>query len=200
MITTNLIDLSHRTREVIDELNEELKSVGVSLIIQSDSAKTMESNIDQIISLAVTGGLLAILILWFFLSNIQLVLAVALSIPISVYAAFTPFYAFGISINSLTLVGMALAIVCCLTTVLWYSKIFTDWRTGVSIREAVLRGTREVWRSVFAATLTTIAVFLRFLHFRCCGKTIRAANSISIVGTLGISFLVAMLLFLCSRT
>ena len=194
--TTNLIDLSHRTREVINELNEELESVGVSLIIQSDSAKTMESNIDQIISLAVTGGLLAVLILWFFLSNIQLVLAVALSIPISVYAAFNLFYAFGISINSLTLVGMALAIGMLLdNSVVVLENIYRLAGQGVSIREAVLRGTREVWRSVFAATLTTIAVFLPFFFtsdvvVKLYGRQI----GISIVGTLGISFLVAMLL------
>ena len=56
------------------------------------------------------GGLLAILILWLFLKNLRLVFFIALSIPISVYTAFNFFYAFGITINSLTLVGMALAI------------------------------------------------------------------------------------------
>ncbi len=51
-----------------------------------------------------------LLILWFFLRNIRLVTIIAVSIPVSVYAAFNFFYAFDISINSLTLVGMALAI------------------------------------------------------------------------------------------
>lgn len=194
--TTNLIDLSHRTRAVVDDLNAELQSVGVSLIIQSDSAKTMESNIDQIISLAVTGGLLAVLILWFFLSNLQLVLAVALSIPISVYAAFNLFYAFGISINSLTLVGMALAIGMLIdNSVVVLENIYRLAGQGIPIREAVLRGTREILRSVFAATLTTVAVFLPFFFttdmvVKLFGRQI----GISIVGTLGISFLVAMLL------
>ena len=53
---------------------------------------------------------MAILVLWFFLKNIRLVFFIALSIPLSVYTAFNFFYAAGISINSLTLVGMALAI------------------------------------------------------------------------------------------
>ena len=107
---TNLIDLSHRTREVIDRLNERLQGQEVEIVIESDTAETMEKNIDQIIRLALIGGLLAILVLWFFLKNIRLVFFIALSIPLSVYTAFNFFYAAGISINSLTLVGMALAI------------------------------------------------------------------------------------------
>ena len=69
----------------------------------------MEDNIDQIIRLAIVGGLLAVVILWLFLKNLRLVFFIALSIPISVYTAFNFFYGAGITINSLTLVGMALA-------------------------------------------------------------------------------------------
>nr|HPR60928.1 efflux RND transporter permease subunit [Prolixibacteraceae bacterium] len=76
--TANLIDLSHRTREAIDKLNENLAGVGVELLIESDSAETMEKNIDQIINLALVGGILAVIILWFFLRNIRLVTVVAL--------------------------------------------------------------------------------------------------------------------------
>ena len=83
---------------------------GVEIVVQNNSAEIMEKNINQIINLAITGGLLAVLILWFFLRNIRLVTIIAVSIPVSVYTAFNFFYAFNISINSLTLVGMALAI------------------------------------------------------------------------------------------
>lgn len=194
--TTNLIDLSHRTREVIDELNDELSSVGVSMIIQSDSAETMEKNIDQIINLAIVGGALAILILWFFLHNIRLVIIVALSIPISVFSAFNFFYAFGVTINSLTLVGMALAIGMLIdNSVVVLENIYRLASQGCSIKESVLRGTREVWRSVFAATLTTITVFVPFLFSSdAVVKLFGRQIGVSIVGTLGISFLVAMLL------
>lgn len=106
----NLIDLSHRAVEAIDRLNEKLAYLEVEVVVQENTAETMENNIDQIINLALVGGLLAILILWLFLKNLRLVFFIALSIPISVYTAFNFFYAFGITINSLTLVGMALAI------------------------------------------------------------------------------------------
>ncbi len=106
----NLIKLSHSAIAEVNRLNKELAPSGVEIVVQNNSAETMEKNINQIINLAITGALLAILILWFFLRNIRLVTVIAVSIPASVYIAFNFFYASGITINSLTLVGIALAI------------------------------------------------------------------------------------------
>ena len=106
----NLIDLSHTSLNLVKELNKKLASSGVEIVVQNNNAELMEKNINEIIHLAIIGGLLAVLILWFFLKNIRLVTIIAVSIPVSVYAAFNFFYAFNITINSLTLVGMALAI------------------------------------------------------------------------------------------
>jgi multidrug efflux pump subunit AcrB len=100
----NLIGLSHLATDQVKKLNKELASSGIEIVIQNNSAETMEKNINQIINLAITGGLLAVLILWFFLRNIRLVTVIAVSIPVSVYTAFNFFYAFNITINSLTLV------------------------------------------------------------------------------------------------
>ena len=93
---------------MIDRLNEQLAPLDLSIVVENNQAETMEDNIDQIIRLAIVGGLLAVVILWLFLKNLRLVFFIALSIPISVYTAFNLFYGAGITINSLTLVGMAL--------------------------------------------------------------------------------------------
>ena len=94
-----MIDLSHKTQEVIDELNRKLAAQDVQVVIQINLAEMMEDNIDQILELAIVGGLLAIFVLWVFLRNLRLVVAIGVSIPISVYTAFNLFYAAGISIN-----------------------------------------------------------------------------------------------------
>ena len=191
----NLIDLSHKTLDVVKTLNENLKSEGVEIVVQNNNAEIMENNLNQIIHLAVTGGLLAVLILWFFLRNIRLVFIIALSIPISVYTAFNLFYAYNISINSLTLVGMALAIGMLVdNSVVVLENIYRLVSQGTNIDTAVKQGTTEVWRSIFAATLTTITVFLPFIFsdnfmIKIIGKNI----GISIVSTLIISLFVALL-------
>ena len=192
---TNLIDLSHRTWAVIDRLNERLQGQDVEIVIESDTAETMEKNIDQIIRLALTGGLLAILVLWFFLKNIRLVFFIALSIPLSVYTAFNFFYAAGISINSLTLVGMALAIGMLLdNSVVVLENVYRRSAAGESPEQSVTKGTKEVWRSIIAATLTTITVFLPFVfsdNFMI--KLIGNHIGVSIISTLLVSMGVALL-------
>ncbi|WP_278622682.1 efflux RND transporter permease subunit [Parabacteroides gordonii] len=191
----NLINLSHRATEAIDKLNKKLEHLDVEVVVQENTAETMENNIDQIINLALIGGLLAVLILWLFLKNLRLVFFIALSIPISVYTAFNFFYAFGITINSLTLVGMALAIGMLLdNSVVVLENIYRLSGTGATPERSVTQGTREVWRSIVAATLTTVTVFLPFVfsdNFMI--KMIGHHIGVSIISTLTISLFVALL-------
>ena len=191
----NLIDLSHEAIDQVNELNKKLASAGVEIVVQNNNAEIMEKNINQIINLALTGGLLAVMILWLFLRNIRLVTIIAVSIPVSVYAAFNFFYALNISINSLTLVGMALAIGMLVdNSVVVLENIYRLAGQGKSPETAVKQGTTEVWRSIFAATLTTIIVFLPFIFsdnfmVKLIGKNI----GVSIISTLLISLIVALL-------
>ncbi len=192
----NIIDLSHRIREQISRLNREGIAQDISLSIQEDSAELMEENIDQIILLALTGALLAIFVLWIFLRNIRLVILVALAMPVSIFTAFNFFFGFDISINSLTLIGIALAVGMLLdTSVVVLENIYRLRSLGVPPAKAVLQGTREVWRAVVAATATTIAVFIPFVFsseflIRLLARHI----GVSIISTLTVSLVVSLLL------
>jgi len=204
----NLIDLSHVAIKEVNELNKSLASAGVEIVIQNNSSEIMEKNINQIINLAITGGLLAILILWFFLRNIRLVAIIAVSIPVSVYSAFNFFYASNISINSLTLVGMALAIGMLVdNSVVVLENIYRLAGQGKDPETAVRQGTTEVWRSVFASTLTTVIVFMPFIFANSFMVKIIGKNiGVSIISTLLMSLLIALLFipmatyFLLTRT
>lgn len=191
----NLIELSHRVTSVIDKLNKELAPFDLEVTVQENSAETMENNINQIINLALVGGLLAVFILWIFLRNMRLVFFIALSIPISVYTAFNFFYAAGITINSLTLVGMALAIGMLLdNSVVVLENIYRLSGSGCTPERSVIQGTKEVWRSIVAATLTTVTVFLPFVFSdNFLIKLIGHHIGVSIISTLTISLFVALL-------
>jgi len=191
----NLIEISHLAIAEVEKLNKSLANSGVEIIVQNNTSELMEKNINQIIDLAITGGLLAVLILWFFLRNIRLVAIIAVSIPVSVYSAFNFFYASDISINSLTLVGMALAIGMLVdNSVVVLENIYRLSAQGKDPETAVKQGTIEVWRSVFASTLTTLIVFMPFIFannymVKIIGKNI----GVSIISTLSISLLIALL-------
>lgn len=193
---TNLIELSHVTRDVIDQVNAEFKSQDIEVAIQFDSAEYLEKNIDLIKELALTGAILAVIILWFFLKNLRLVFVITLALPLSIFTAFNLFYAFDITLNSLTLVGMALAVGMLLdNSIVVLENIYRHLRKEKNSEEAASEGTKEVWRSIFAATLTTIIVFLPFVFatnyfVRILGYQI----GVSIISTLIISLVVALLL------
>ncbi|MCC8087852.1 MAG: efflux RND transporter permease subunit [Rikenellaceae bacterium] len=191
----NLIEVSHRVLELTKKLNDELRAMDIEIVVQNNSAEVMENNINQITDLALFGGILAIIILWIFLKNIRLVVVIALSIPISIYAAFNLFYYFGISINSLTLVGMALAVGMLLdNSIVVLENIYRLSATGLSPEKSVTQGTKEVWRSIFAATLTTVTIFLPFVFSdNYIIKLIGQHIGVSIISTLLFSLLVALL-------
>ncbi len=192
----NQIELSHKVLELVDRLNEKLKSKDIELSVQSNSAETMEENIDQIINLALIGGLMAVFVLWIFLKNARIVAFIALAIPVSIFTAFNFFYAYGITLNSLTLVGMALAVGMLLdNSVVVLENIYRLSGKGEPPDKAVVQGTTEVWRSIVAATLTTITVFLPFVFsdnylIEMLGKNV----GVSIISTLLVSLVVALLL------
>ncbi len=193
---SNMIDLANRVKDEIETLNKELKTKDIEIVIQNNSAETMDKNISLIIQLALMGGLLAIFILWIFLKNVRLVVAIGLSIPISVYTAFNFFYAYGVSINSLTLLGMALAIGMLLdNSVVVMENIYRLASRNKDIDAVVKQGVKEVWRSITASTLTTVMVFLPFAFsenfmIEVLGKHV----GVSIISTLLVSLLVALLL------
>lgn len=192
---SNLIDLSHKTQEAIRKLNEKYNNLGLEIVIQSNVAETMEENINQIMKLALIGGILAIFVLWIFLKNIRIVSFVALALPISIFTAFNLFYAFNITINSFTLIGITLAVGMLLdNSVVVLENIYRISSQGANADDAVVQGTKEVWRSVFAATLTTVMVFVPFLFSsNMLIKLIGNEIGISIISTLLVSLFVALL-------
>ena len=192
----NLIDLSHRVQEELAELNKKLAPNEIEIVVQTNLAETMENNIDQIIDLALVGGILAIFVLWMFLKNFRIVSFMALGMPVSVFTAFNLFYAFNVSLNSLTLVGLVLAIGMLLdNSVVVLENIYRLSGKRYDAELAVTQGTTEVWRSIFASTLTTVAIFLPFLFSSdYMVKLLGTHIGVSIVSTLVISLFVALLL------
>lgn len=192
----NLIALSERTLEAIEEINKDLEPMDIKIVVQSNKAELMSRNIDEIQNLAVTGGLLAIFVLWVFLRRMKFIFSIALTIPISVYTAFNFFYAYNISINSLTLIGMALAIGMLVdNSVVVIENIYRHVVNKVNREEAVVRGTNEVMRSVIAGTLTTVVVFLPFIFSSNFLVTIIGTHiGVSIISTLLVSLVVAVVL------
>ena len=168
----------------------------MSLVVQADEARTIEDNLNSILWLAVIGGLLAVAVLWVFLRNLRLVLVVAVSVPVSILISLNLFYALDITINTLTLVGLAIAIGMLVdNSVVVLENIFRHMGLKRDAWEAVVGGTKEVARAIVASTLTTVAVFVPFLFstnatVKALGRQVGAAIISTLLVSLAAAFLV----------
>ncbi|HMB53059.1 MAG TPA: efflux RND transporter permease subunit [Thermoanaerobaculia bacterium] len=133
---------------------------GVRLQVVADRSQFIEGSIDDVVQAAVFGGLLAVLILYLFLRRFSSTAIVAVSIPASLFITFAPLNMFGISLNVMSLGGLALGIGMLVdSSIVVLESIFRCREEGDGIVEAAIRGTEEVRGAVVASTLTSIAVF-----------------------------------------
>ena len=137
------------------------RSEGAVLTVVSDRSEFIEGSIAEVRNTAVLGGLLAVVVLYLFLRNLVTTLIVAVSIPISLLITFAPLSAASVSLNIMSLGGLALGIGMLVdSSIVVLESIFRCREEGDDLVASAIRGTREVRSAVVASVLTSIAVFL----------------------------------------
>ncbi len=133
---------------------------GARLELLSDQSGFIENSIREVQINALIGGAMAVLVLFVFLRNVVHTLIVGLTIPVSIMATFAPMYMFDVSLNIMSLGGLALGIGMLVdNSIVVLESIFRCREEGDDLVQATVRGTREVGTAVLASTLTTITVF-----------------------------------------
>jgi HAE1 family hydrophobic/amphiphilic exporter-1 len=144
-------------RTLADEL---FLAEGAILTLVADRSVFIRSSIDEVRNAAVFGGVLAVLVLFLFLRNVRSTAIVAISIPISILVTFAPLNLFGVSLNIMSLGGLALGIGMLVdSSIVVLESIFRCREEGDDVPTAAVRGVTEVRMAVIASTLTSIAVF-----------------------------------------
>lgn len=200
---SNMLQVADAVLSQIDDLNQSLKNEGVELMVNFSQAELIATAIDRVKSLAVTGAFLALIVLFLFLRNLRFVTILMIAIPVSLLVTANFMYAWGLSINIVSLCGLALAIGMLVDNgIVVMENIFTHYQQGKSVREATLTGTKEVSRSIFAATGTTVLVFLPVLFIESDAQLFVRELALSVMFPLCVSFVVALTLvpLLASRT
>lgn len=142
-----------------DELEE--KYEGTQLATLMNQGSYIDLIIDSVLSSMITGALLAIIILALFLKDIKPTMVVAISIPLSVMFALVLMYFTNISLNMMTLSGLALGIGMLVdNSIVVMENIYRLRGRGISAPRAAVQGTKQVAGSIISSTLTTICVFL----------------------------------------
>lgn len=139
---------------------EKALPAGYQLTLVYDQSEFIKQAIDDVKSAAVVGGLLAMLVLYLFLRNVWATLIISISIPVSVIATFNLMYGQGITLNMMSLGGIALAVGLLVdNAIVVLENIARHKEQGKPAFEAAKTGTSEVAMAITASTLTTVAVF-----------------------------------------
>jgi len=166
---------------------------GLEIKTLFDQSIFIKNSIDEVRNTAIIGGILAIIVLFIFLRSLPSTLIVSLAIPISIVATFAPMYLFGVSLNIMSLGGLALGVGMLVdSSIVVLESIFRCRSEGDGAIQAAMRGTGEVGGAVLASTLTTIAVFFPIVFVEGIAGQIFGDMSLTVVFSLLASLLVAL--------
>ncbi|HLT36661.1 MAG TPA: efflux RND transporter permease subunit, partial [Enhygromyxa sp.] len=192
----NIVEMAKRVRERIDaQVGPKLgKEYGAALAVVSDRSLFISSSIREVRDTAFLGGLLAVVILFLFLREGKSTVIVALSIPISILVTFAPLKLADVSLNIMSLGGMALGVGMLVdNSIVVLESIHRCREEGDPLLRAVLRGTSEVGSAVVASTLTSIAVFFPMVFVEGVSGQMFGDRGLTVVFSLLASLAVALL-------
>ena len=191
---TNTVRVADAVRETLDQLRAEFPEISIE--IASSQAAFIRDAISNVVSALLFGGALAFLVLFLFLRDPRYPLAIGLAIPISVMAAFALCYAFDVSLNIMSLGGLALGVGLLVdNSIVVLENIFRHREESKEgARKSAARGAREVAAAITASTFTTIAVFGPVLYVEGVAGALFGDLSLAVTFSLLASLLVALTL------
>jgi len=168
---------------------------GVLIGISADRSVFIANAVNEVRNTAIYGGLLAIVVLFLFLRDIRSTAIIALSIPISLLVTFAPLNMLGVSLNIMSLGGLALGVGMLVdSSIVVLESIARCREEGDGIVESAVRGTAEVRNAVAASTLTSIAVFFPMVFVEGVAGQAFGDLGMAVVISLLASLIVAILL------
>lgn len=189
----NTVAVSEAVQQTLDLLREQYPEFTVE--IASNQAGFIADSISNVVQALILGGLLAFVVLFFFLRDPRYPVAVALAIPISVVGTFALMEAFGVSLNIMSLGGLALGVGMLVdNSIIVLENIFRHRQAGMGIVEAAARGAEEVQGAITASTLTTISVFGPIIYVEGVAGELFGALSLAVAFSLLASLAVALTL------
>ncbi|MDX1515436.1 MAG: efflux RND transporter permease subunit [Woeseiaceae bacterium] len=190
----NTVQVAKRMQQRLDALRGELPD-DIVLTTIYDQSRFISSAVANVRSAAVLGGVIAIVVLFGFLRDARATTIVGIAIPVSVIGTFLLMYLNGVSLNIMSLGGIALAVGMLVdNSIVVLENIVRKKEQGQDLGEAATNGTAEVASAVFAATLTTIAVFFPMVFISGIAGQLFRDQALTVTFALVFSLIVALTL------
>ena len=160
----NLVQVSNRVLNVIDEVKQDPQFNGIKLYVMEDQAFGVKSSLRDLLISGLIGALLSFGVLYLFLRDLKLTLVIVVSVPISICMTLAAMYFLGYSLNILSMMGLLLAIGMLIDNAVVITESILQERENASKdstqTSTILSGVDKVALAVMAGTLTTAVVFL----------------------------------------
>ena len=190
----NTVQVAERIQSRLETVRESLPE-NFELVTTYDQSTFISSAVSNVRLAAILGGLIAILVLYGFLRDARATTIVGIAIPVSVIGTFLLMYTNAISLNIMSLGGIALAVGMLVdNSIVVLENIVRKKEQGEGILEAAQNGTSEVGSAVVAATLTTIAVFFPMVFISGIAGQLFKDQALTVTFALIFSLIVALTL------
>ncbi len=181
-------------------ISEEVKKIlassddlGAEAILLDDTSSFINDSITNVLSSMLIGGLLAVLVIYLFLRRVRTSVIIAITMPLSVLLALICMYFMGITLNMVSLGGLAVGIGMLVdNSIVVIESITCERDKGKTAIQAAVDGTRLVMGSLIASTLTSVCVFFPILFTKGLTKMIFTDMSWSVIFSLTFSLIVAV--------
>jgi len=188
----NTVQVANRLEERLNRVRESLPG-DMELVKIYDQSRFISSAVDNVRNAALVGGLFAIIVLYGFLRDARSTAIVGIAIPISVIGTFLLMYTNDVSLNIMSLGGIALAVGMLVdNSIVVLENIVRKREQGEGIAESATNGTAEVASAVVAATLTTIAVFFPMVFISGIAGQLFRDQALTVTFALIFSLIVAL--------
>ena len=190
----NTVAVAEGLAEQLERLRENLPA-DVDLIVVDDQSVFIRGSLDDVRNEALMGGVLAILIIFFFLRDGWSTFVIGLTLPVSVISTFFLMEQVGLSLNIMTLGGLALATGMVVDdSIVILESIAKARERGLGFLEAAVEGASEVRLAVVASTLTNIAVFLPMVFVEGVAGQLFGEQALTVAIAILVSMVVSMTL------
>lgn len=186
---------TNEVTKVLNETSEKLmeKFPGLNVMVMMDQGEYIDIIVKSVLNSMLIGALLAIIVLALFLRDVKPTIVVAISIPLSVLAALICMYFSQISLNMLSLSGLALGIGMLVdNSIVVMENIYRLRGRGIEAPRAAVQGTKQVAGAIISSTLTTVCVFMPMVYSTGLVRELMIPMCLTIVFCLMASLFVAM--------
>ncbi len=192
----NTVIVAQAVKEKLQRIMGEFQryNVPITMSIVNDQSVFIQNAVDEVRNAAVYGGILAVFILYLFLRSIKSTLIISLAIPISVIVTFFFMYMTDVSLNIMSLGGLALGVGMLVDNAIVVLESIDRYRQRMSAAEAAEQGASEVGKAVIASTLTTICVFVPIIFVQGIAGQLFNDQALTVTFSLVASLLVALTL------